>query len=42
MNAAILGATVKSCAVVDPYPMPEIIVGRNKEKLCGRVSLDQK
>lgn len=38
-KAAMLGGTVKSCAVVVfVYPRPVMIVGRKSEKLCEMVS----
>jgi hypothetical protein len=33
IKAAILGGTVKSCAAVDLYPIPAIMLGKNSEKL---------
>jgi hypothetical protein len=33
-KAARLGGTVNSWALVDSYPNPLMIVGKNREKLC--------
>jgi hypothetical protein len=38
-KAAMFGGTVNSWAVVDVYPMPEIMDGRNKVKLCWGLTM---
>jgi hypothetical protein len=39
IKAAMFGGTVNSCAVVDVYPIPEMMDGRNSVKLYDSLAV---